>query len=65
MQSVIILEMVLHRRLKTQRFIDETIGLEGVQDAFTKLTDPMDGAVKNYDEALTAADLGIPAVKIP
>ena len=65
MQSVIILEMVLHRRLKTQRFVDETVGLESVQDAFTRLTNPTNGAVKNYDEALTAADLGVPAVKIP
>ena len=34
------------RVLKTSRFVDDTVSLEGVQDTFIKLTDPAGDAVK-------------------
>ena len=40
------LDYIVRRVLKTSRFVDDTVGLEGVQDAFIKLTDPAGDAVK-------------------
>jgi 2-desacetyl-2-hydroxyethyl bacteriochlorophyllide A dehydrogenase len=40
------IDYIARRVLKTQRFVDDTVGLEGVQDAFTRLTDPTGDAAK-------------------
>ena len=40
------IDYIARRVLKTSRFVDDTVNLEGVQDAFTRLTDPTGDAVK-------------------
>ena len=40
------MDYIARKVLKTERFIDETIGLEGVQSAFTRLADPTGHVVK-------------------
>jgi 2-desacetyl-2-hydroxyethyl bacteriochlorophyllide A dehydrogenase len=40
------IDYIARRILKTSRFVDHTVSLEGVQDAFIKLTDPAGDAVK-------------------
>lgn len=40
------IDYMARKALKTERFIDEIVGLEGAQDAFEKLSDPAGNAVK-------------------